>query len=71
MALAEILHKVWESIKELEQGYCKAPNLLTWEPQFIDKVRSATRHLAFPELDISLGSVDIQTKRLDLCMDRI
>ena len=54
VALAKILHKVRESSNKLEQRYCKAPNLLTWEPQFIDKVRSATRHLAFPELDISL-----------------
>ena len=54
VALSRILHKVRETINDLEQRYSKLPTLLTWEPQFINKVRSATRRLAFPELDISL-----------------
>ena len=54
VAFDKLLYKVRETIGELEQRYCKVPDLLMWEPQFTGKVRSATRRFAFPELDISL-----------------
>ena len=54
VAIGKVMLKLRETIEELEQTFGKIPDFLTWEPQFMDSMRSATRRIAFPELDISL-----------------
>ena len=54
VAVNKILSKIRATANRLENTYCDLPDLLTWEPQYLDKMRSATRHIAFRELEISL-----------------
>ena len=54
VAINKILSKIRATANDLENKHLAVPDLLTWEPQFLDKMRSATRHLAFREFDISL-----------------
>ena len=54
VAIDKIIHGVRKTANELEQKYSQHPNWLSWEPQWMDGVRSATRRLAFSQMAIDL-----------------
>ena len=54
VAVRKIVHGVRERVKELERRYGEDPSWLGWEPQWLEGMRSATRRVCFPELNIDL-----------------
>ncbi len=54
VAIDKILHEVRKTANELERKYDQYPNWLSWEPQWMDGVRSAMRRLTFSQLAIDL-----------------
>ena len=54
VAISKILHEVRKTANALEQNYSQHPYWLSWEPQWMDGVRSAMRRLVFPQLAIDL-----------------
>ena len=54
VAIRKILHGVRTTANELERKYNQYPNWLSWEPQWMEGVRSATRRLTFPQLSTDL-----------------
>ena len=54
VAINKILHEVRKTANEVERKYSQHADWLSWEPQWMDGVRSAMRRLAFPQLAIDL-----------------
>ena len=54
VAVRRVVHEVRERVKELEARYGGDPSWLGWEPQWLKGMRSVTRRVCFPELDIDL-----------------
>ena len=54
VAVRRVVHEVRERFKELERRYGEDPSWLGWEPQWLEGIRSATRRIFFPELNIDL-----------------
>ena len=54
VAVRKIVYEVRERVKELERRYGEDSSWLGWEPQWLEGMRSATRRVCFPELNIDL-----------------
>ena len=54
IAVRRVVHEVRERVKELERRYGEDPSWVGWEPQWLEGMRSATRRVCFPQLNIDL-----------------
>lgn len=54
VAVRRVVHRVRERVEELERRYEEDASWLDWEPQWLEGMRSVTRSVCFPQLNIDL-----------------